>query len=111
VEDDGHLAAEPVQMRFNDLKCKTDRNGGIEGIAALFQDPHAGGSAQPMRRGHDAEGAGDLRPGGERALAGIRPVAQPKISKRQISRHPCLEAFYELSTGLRQIERSGYTGG
>ena len=65
VDDDRHVAAGAVEMRLDHLQRERGRHRGIEGIAAPFQHPHADGGRDPMRRGHDAESAFDLRPRGE----------------------------------------------
>ena len=66
VDDDRHVAAGTVQMRLDHLQREGGGNTGVEGVAAFFQDAHADGGGDPVRRGHDAEGAFDFRPGGER---------------------------------------------
>jgi hypothetical protein len=63
-------------MEFDHLQREAGGDGGIEGIAALFEDRHAGRGREPMGRGDDAEGAEDLGAGGEglhRDLLSCRP--------------------------------------
>ena len=66
VHDDRHVAAGTVQMRLDHLQREGGGDAGVEGVAALFQNSHADRGGDPVGRGHDAEGALDFRPGGER---------------------------------------------
>ena len=66
VHDDRHVAAGTVQMRLHHLQREGGGDAGVEGVAAFFQHAHADRGGDPVGRGHDAEGAFDFRPGGER---------------------------------------------
>jgi hypothetical protein len=79
-------------MRLYDLKGEADRDGRIECISALFENPHARSGTQPMSGRNDTERARDLRPGCERCFADIRTIAQSEVTKLEICRHlltPC----------------------
>jgi hypothetical protein len=96
VEQDRHVAAGPVEMRLDDLQREAGRHRGVEGIAALLEDRHAGCRRQPMRRCHDAEGAEDFRPGGEFAhdclcklIANFFMVVTPAKAGVQGKRRSC----------------------
>ena len=65
VQYDRNFAAGTVQVGLDHLQHEPGRDGGVEGIAAPFQNRHAGRRRQPMGRGDDAEGSSDLRTGGE----------------------------------------------
>ena len=66
VADHRDLAAEPVHVRLDDLEHQAGGDGGVEGVAAGLQRGHAGRGGQPVGGRHHAEGARELRPGGER---------------------------------------------
>ena len=66
VDDDRRVAARAVEMRLDHLQGERRGHGGVEGVAALLQGRHADRGGDPVRRGDDAEGALDLRTGGER---------------------------------------------
>ena len=66
VQDHRHVAARAVEMRLDHLQGERGRAGGVERVAAALQNAHADRGGDPMRRGHDAEGAVDLGPRGER---------------------------------------------
>ena len=63
VKDDGGVAAGAVEMGFGDLEGEGGRGGGVEGVAAAFEDGHADGRREPVGGGDNAEGAGDIRTG------------------------------------------------
>ena len=65
VQDHGHITARTIKMRLDHLQGERGRDRGVEGVAALFQDAHADGCRDPVRRGDDAEGALDFGPGCE----------------------------------------------
>jgi hypothetical protein len=65
VHDRRHVAAGAVEMRLDHLQRKGGGHRGIEGIAALLQNPHADRSGDPMGRGDDAKSAFDLGTRGE----------------------------------------------
>jgi hypothetical protein len=52
-------------VRLDDLQGETGRDRGVEGVAPLLEDGHAGRRGQPMCGADDAECALDLGPGGE----------------------------------------------
>ena len=66
MDDDRHVAAGTVQMRLDHLQRKGGGDTGVEGVAAFFQDAHADGGSDPMRRSDHTKGAFDFRPCGER---------------------------------------------
>jgi hypothetical protein len=66
VHDDRHVAAGTVQMRLHYLQRKGRGDAGVERVTAFFQNAHADGGGDPVRRGHHAKGALDFRPCGER---------------------------------------------
>ena len=65
VDDDGGVAARAVEVGFGDLQGEGGGGGGVERVAAALQHGLAHAACQPMRRGDDAERAGDLGAGGE----------------------------------------------
>ena len=65
VQDDGGVAAGPVQVGFGDLQREGGGGCRVERVAAALQDGHADGGGQPVRAGDHAERAGDLGAGGE----------------------------------------------
>lgn len=65
IKHGGHISARTAQMRLNNLEDKTGGDGGVESIAALFENGHANGRGDPVRGGDDAEGAKDFRACGE----------------------------------------------
>ena len=86
VEQDRHLAARAVIVRLDHLQGKAHGDRGIEGVAALLEDRHAGGAGQPVGRGDDPEGADDLGPGGEHeetSESGRRATLAPAPAARQ----------------------------
>src|SRR5690606_6695637 len=66
VENDWHVAARAVEMRFDDLQGKCCRDAGIEGISTFFENTHADSSGDPMGGSDHAEGPLDFRPRRER---------------------------------------------
>ncbi|MGF6470818.1 hypothetical protein [Paraburkholderia youngii] len=44
-------------MRLDDLQDEAGGSGGVERIAAFFEDRHRRCAREPVRRGHHAEGA------------------------------------------------------
>ena len=66
MNDDRHITARAVEMRFDDLKREGGGNGGVEGVTAFLQRRHADGGRDPVRRSDDAERAFDFRTRGER---------------------------------------------
>jgi hypothetical protein len=75
VQDDRQVAARAVQMRFHHLEREAGRDGGVERIAAAFQDGHAGRRGQPVRRCHHSERAENLGAGGEAGHDRAPPLA------------------------------------
>jgi hypothetical protein len=69
VEDRRHVTARTVQMRLQHLQDQAGGHGGVEGVAALFQNAHADRRGDPVGRGDDAETAEHFGPGGERRHA------------------------------------------
>jgi hypothetical protein len=65
VDDERHVAARTVEMRFDDLKRKRGRHRGIEGIPAPLQNAHSDRAGDPVGRGDNPERAVDLRAGCE----------------------------------------------
>ena len=65
VHDDRHVAARAVQMRFHHLQGEGGGDGGVECVAAFFQDAHADRGGDPVRGGNHPEHALDLGAGGE----------------------------------------------
>src|SRR3546814_8750405 len=51
-----------VEVRLDDLQGEAGGDSGVEGVAAELQHRHTDCGGDPMRRGDDDEGAGDLRP-------------------------------------------------
>ena len=62
VEQDGSVAAGSVEMGLGDLEGEGGGAGGVEGVAAPFEDGHADRRCEPVGGGDDAERAGDFRP-------------------------------------------------
>ena len=60
-----HFAARAVEMRLDDLQREAAGHRRIEGVAAALEHAHRHLRGDPVRRGGDAEGAGDFRAGGE----------------------------------------------
>jgi hypothetical protein len=87
VQDDRNLAAGTVQVGLDHLQHEPRRDGGVEGIAALFQHRHASRGRQPVGRGDDAEGACDLRSGGER-----QGLAPPYHFAQEARKRPIIAA-------------------
>ena len=81
IDDDRHVAARAVEMRFDHLQRERRRHRGIEGVAALLQRRHAHGGRDPVRRGDDAERAFDFRPRRERVGANVAH-AGGKLTRR-----------------------------
>src|SRR5262249_39020652 len=78
VEDQGHVAARPVEMRLDHLQRKGggDRGGG--GVAAALEGAHADRRGDPMRGGDHAGRAGELGTGGERGgIDGVHGAGLP----------------------------------
>ena len=48
-------------MRLDDLQREPGRHRGVERVAAALEHRHPGRRREPVRRGHHAEGAGELR--------------------------------------------------
>ncbi len=65
MDNHRNVAARTVEMRLDDLQGEGGGDAGVEGVAALFQDSHADGGGDPMRRRDHPESALDFRPGGE----------------------------------------------
>ena len=61
----GHVAQGSVQVRLHHVQDKSHSGGGVEGVAADLQQPHADGGGDPVGRGGDAEGPLYLGPGRE----------------------------------------------
>ena len=62
-QQDRHLAAGAVEVRFDHLEHETGGDGGVEGVAAALQHAHAGGRGEPVGAGDHAEVAGRARAG------------------------------------------------
>ncbi len=69
-QDDGDFAAEPIQMRLDDLKHEARSHGGVERVAAHLERRHAAFGGQPMCGAHHAKRALELGPGRERRFGG-----------------------------------------
>ena len=65
VQDQRGVTPGSAEMRLDDLKRESGGDGGVEGVAAAFENAHADGGGDPVRRGDDAERADDLGPRGE----------------------------------------------
>ena len=65
VDDNGGVAAGPVEVRFGDLQGEGGGAGGVKRVAAPLQHGLADAAGEPVGGGDDAEGAGDLGAGGE----------------------------------------------
>ena len=65
MHDCRHVAAGAVQVRLDHLQDEGGGDGGVERVAAFFQNPHPDRGCDPMRRSDDPECALDLRTGGE----------------------------------------------
>jgi hypothetical protein len=84
INDDRHIAARAVEMRFDDLKRECGGNCGVEGVPPLLQRCHADGRGDPMRRSDDAERAVDFRT--RREWAGIDAAhTGGKITRRPLA--------------------------
>ena len=70
VADHGDLPAGPVQVGLDHLEHQPGGDGGVERIAARLQHGQPRGRGEPVRGRHHAEGARQLRPGGERRSLG-----------------------------------------
>jgi hypothetical protein len=81
VQENRHLTPKAVEMRFDDLQCKSYGDSGVEGITAFLQNAHASGRAEPMGTSHDTKRPDDLWAGGEGRFASIGPIGQPEISE------------------------------
>jgi hypothetical protein len=62
VDDDRHIAAGAVEMRFDDLQCEGGRNACVEGVAATLEHPHADRGRDPVGARDNAEGSLDFGP-------------------------------------------------
>ena len=60
VDDRRQVAGRAVQVRLDDLEHEAGGDGRVEGVAAPFEDGHAGRGSEPVRRGDHAEGAAEL---------------------------------------------------
>src|SRR5579875_2066277 len=60
-----HVPAEPVLVGLDHLEREGGGDRGVEGVAALLEDPHGDARRDPVGGGDDAEGALDLGPQGE----------------------------------------------
>src|ERR1044071_1713834 len=65
VDEDRRLAERAVQMRLDYLQREPGCDGCIEGVAAALENAHRDRGGEPMRGGHDPEGAADLGAGRE----------------------------------------------
>ena len=63
--DQREIAARAVEVRLDDLERQPGRDRGVERVPAALEHGHPGRRRQPVRRGHHAEGAGELRTGRE----------------------------------------------
>src|SRR5690606_27636402 len=62
VEDDRHFAGGTDQMRLDNLQHEGGRDGGVERVAALFQNGHARSGGKPVGCRDDTKRAEDLGP-------------------------------------------------
>ena len=60
VDDRGEVAAGPIEMRLDDLQCKSRGDSGVECVAPALEHGHPGGGGEPVRRRHHPEGAAQL---------------------------------------------------
>ena len=72
IDDDRHVAARTTKVRLYDLQRECGGDACVERIAAFFQDRHADGRRDPVRRRADAESTFDLRARSERAGIDVR---------------------------------------
>jgi hypothetical protein len=49
LDESDHFSAKTIVFRFDDMEDEGGGGGGIEGIAAILQNPHSGGARQRVR--------------------------------------------------------------
>ena len=111
VADHRHLAARAVQVRLHHLQHEAGGHRRVECVAPLLQHRHAGRRGQPVRGGHHAECASQLRPGGERRSAGhvrLRKVGEPSPFRDMRSPRPAATTAPEPAS--YQSHGLGHTG-
>ena len=88
-QEDRHLAAETIEMRFDDLEHEPGGARRIEGVAAAIEHRHRALGGEPVRRADDTERALDLRPSGEShrtQKASCKPPRRAQFSSSRNSR-------------------------
>lgn len=76
VDEDGYLAANPVEVRLNQVEGKAGGDRGVDGIPAAVEQALTGAGGKVVSGGNQAAAAHVDRPGGERRLAARRGVAE-----------------------------------
>ena len=88
VEDRGHLAARPVQVRLDDLQDESGRARCIERVPAPLEHRHPGLRGEPVRRRDHPEGAAELGASGERQGRTTKYALNGSCSRRWTSTEP-----------------------
>src|SRR5690606_27156248 len=83
-EDAGHVTTGPVEVRLDDMQDEPRGHGGVESVAAAFQDRLRRPGREPVRRGRHPEGPPEGGTGGEgrrrREGVGHGPTLTRRIS-------------------------------
>ncbi len=73
--DQRDVAAEPVEVRLDDVQHETGCDRGVERVAAALEHAHPGGGGEPVAGGHHPQGADDLRTSGGHVTASSHSCA------------------------------------